>query len=218
MGEKEADVLAERSRDAQANEDRMARKASGGRGFGGNGNGRGRGGKDVSEDGGRAVQAAMAALAAGADGENADPADGGACSNPGTSPDSDNDGISKDPTMMSAAKRAMFEERRRGHRGLEGDVLSREARSEGWRARLARASPGVLRGFQLGPALLLSRRRVVDLVLSLPLRAHGVRPGGRARRADREVDYGVPFAPFEQLLAMQPRRAPRFFPSRSVGS
>ena len=180
MGEMEADVLAERSRDAQANEDRKARKASGGRGFGGHGNGRGRGGKKTSKselDADEKFRAAMAALAAGADGETADPADGALERWHLQGPDDDERGEARDVRGG-----------RRGHRGLEGDVLSREARAQGWSgAASRRASPGVLRGTHLGASVLLSRRRVVDVVLSLPLRAHGVRSERRAWETHGEV-------------------------------
>ena len=93
---------------------------------------------------------------------------------------------------------------RRRHRGLEGDVLSREARAESRRgAASGGVAPGVLRGFVLGPAVLLPRRRVVDLVLPVPLRAHGLGLGGRSRRAHRAVRLRRAFPP----VRAAPRRA-----------
>ena len=72
MGEMEAKVLADRSRDAAANEERQARRASGGRGFGGRGAKNGEKGTAGSGAGSRVSEAdarfkkAMAALANGA--------------------------------------------------------------------------------------------------------------------------------------------------------
>ena len=214
MGEKEADVLAERSRDAQANEDRKARKASGGRGFGGHGNGRGRSGKKTSKselDADEKFRAAMASLAAGADGETADPADGAL--EPETSPDADNDGISKDPTMMSAAKRAMFEE---GGAGIGG-----------WKEMYYREKLGLKVG-QAPPLAELRQAYFEGLSWVLQYYYRGVAswtwyyPFHYAPMASdlsaglgkltAKFEYGVPFRPFEQLLAVQPPQSAALLP------
>ena len=218
MGEMEADVLAERSRDAQANEDRKARKASGGRGFGGNdgnGNGRGRGGKKASRselDADEKFRAAMAALAAGAERENgADPADD-ALEPEGLS-DASDEGISADPTMMSAAKRAMFEE---GGAGIEG-----------WKEMYYREKLGLKVG-QAPPLAELRQAYFEGLNWVLQYYYRGVAswtwyyPFHYAPMAsDLSVglgkltatfDYGVPFRPFEQLLAVQPPQSAALLP------
>ena len=193
-----------RSRDAPANEERQARKASGGRGFGG----RDKKAKDAGGPGKtrrrprrtRGSARRCTALADGAGARRRRRVGGGA-SRAGAErrfghPRGPHDDVRGEARDVRGG--------RRRHRGLEGDVLSREARAESRRgAASGGVAPGVLRGFVLGPAVLLPRRRVVDLVLPVPLRAHGLGLGGRSRRAHRAVRLRRAFPP----VRAAPRRA-----------
>ena len=212
MGEMEANVLADRSRDAQANEERQARKASGGRGFGGRDKNSKPDAKKPSEVDDR-FKRAMAALA---DGAGADDAVAAALKpdaplEPTTT--DENSGISADPTMMSAAKREMFEE---GGGGIDGwkEMYYREklGLKIGEAPPLADLRQAYFEG--LSWVLQYYYRGVVSWTWYYPFHyapmASDLADGLGALTA--EFDYGVPFRPFEQLLAVQPPQSSALLP------
>ena len=217
MGEMEAKVLADRSRDAAANEERQARKASGGRGFGGGGGDR-NGGRASSQPSAKTserdarLKKTMAALANGAD------ADGAVAA--ADAPDSGvidlekmADGISADPTMMSAAKREMFEE---GGAGIDGwkEMYYREKLG----LKIGEAPP--LRELRqayfegLSWVLRYYYRGVASWTWYYPYHyapmASDLADG--LGRLTADFEYGVPFQPFEQLLAVQPPQSAALLP------
>ena len=214
MGEMEARVLADRSRDAAANEERQARKASGGRGFGGRDkkakDGPGGPGKNkaASESDAR-FRAAMAALA---DGAGADDAVAAAIAPLEPEPNADS-GISADPTMMSAAKREMFEE---GGGGIEGwkEMYYREklGLKVGEAPPLAELRQAYFEG--LSWVLQYYYRGVASWTWYYPFHyapmASDLADGLGELTA--RFDYGVPFRPFEQLLAVQPPQSSALLP------
>ena len=218
MGEMEAKVLADRSRDAAANEERQARRASGGRGFGGRGAKNGEKGTAGSGAGSRVSEAdarfkkAMAALANGAGADDAVAA--AAAPDAPLEPEKEtSSGISADPTMMSAAKREMFEE---GGGGIEG-----------WKEMYYREKLGLKIG-EAPPLRELRQAYFEGLSWVLQYYYRGVAswtwyyPFHYAPMASdladglgsltAEFDYGVPFRPFEQLLAVQPPQSSALLP------
>jgi 5'-3' exoribonuclease 1 len=218
MGEMEAKVLADRSRDAAANEERQARRASGGRGFGGRGAKNGEKGAAGSGAGSRVSEAdarfkkAMAALANGAGADDAVAA--AAAPDAPLEPEKEtSSGISADPTMMSAAKREMFEE---GGGGIEG-----------WKEMYYREKLGLKIG-EAPPLRELRQAYFEGLSWVLQYYYRGVAswtwyyPFHYAPMASdladglgsltAEFDYGVPFRPFEQLLAVQPPQSSALLP------
>ena len=218
MGEMEAKVLADRSRDAAANEERQARRASGGRGFGGRGAKNGEKGAAGSGAGSRVSEAdarfkkAMAALANGAGADDAVAA--AAAPDAPLEPEKEtSSGISADPTMMSAAKREMFEE---GGGGIEG-----------WKEMYYREKLGLKIG-EAPPLRELRQAYFEGLSWVLQYYYRGVAswtwyyPFHYAPMASdladglgsltAKFDYGVPFRPFEQLLAVQPPQSSALLP------
>ena len=213
MGEMEARVLADRSRDAAANEERQARKASGGRGFGGRDkkakDAGGPGKNKAASEADARFRAAMAALA---DGAGADDAVAAAAVPLEPEPNADS-GISADPTMMSAAKREMFEE---GGGGIEGwkEMYYREklGLKVGEAPPLAELRQAYFEG--LSWVLQYYYRGVASWTWYYPFHyapmASDLADGLGELTA--RFDYGVPFRPFEQLLAVQPPQSSALLP------
>ena len=217
MGEMEAKVLADRSRDAAANEERQARKAGGGSArFGGRdkkGPAGGQNGTQTSEADAR-FRKAMAALANGAGADDAVAA--AAAPDAPLEPEKDADvalGISSDPTMMSAAKREMFEE---GGGGIEGwkEMYYREklGLKVGEAPPLQELRQAYFEG--LSWVLRYYYRGVASWTWYYPFHyapmASDLADGLGALTA--QFDYGVPFRPFEQLLAVQPPQSAALLP------
>ena len=213
MGEMEARVLADRSRDAAANEERQARKASGGRGFGGRDkkakDAGGPGKNKAASEADARFRAAMAALA---DGAGADDAVAAAAVPLEPEPNADS-GISAVPTMMSAAKREMFEE---GGGGIEGwkEMYYREklGLKVGEAPPLAELRQAYFEG--LSWVLQYYYRGVASWTWYYPFHyapmASDLADGLGELTA--RFDYGVPFRPFEQLLAVQPPQSSALLP------
>ena len=130
-----------------------------------------------------------------------------------TSPDADNDGISADPTMMSAAKREMFEE---GGGGIEGwkEMYYREklGLKVGEAPPLAELRQAYFEG--LSWVLQYYYRGVASWTWYYPFHyapmASDLADGLGELTA--RFDYGVPFRPFEQLLAVQPPQSSALLP------
>ena len=217
MGEMEAKVLAERSRDAAANEERRARDAGGGSSrFGGRdkrGHAGGRDKKTASEADAR-FRKAMAALTNGADADDAVAA--ADAPDAPLEPEKDaevSSGISSDPTMMSAAKREMFEE---GGGGIEGwkEMYYREklGLKVGEAPPLRELRQAYFEG--LSWVLRYYYRGVASWTWYYPFHyapmASDLADGLGALTA--QFDYGVPFRPFEQLLAVQPPQSAALLP------
>ena len=221
VGELEADVLAERSRDAQANEERQARKNGGGNGGGGRGGRKAVGGnkKPAPASGGdssgdAAFQKAMLALMHGAGaGADASAAAASSSSPDASDPSAASSGISADPTMMSASKRAMFEE---GGAGIEGwkEMYYREklGLKIGEAPPLAELRQAYFEG--LNWVLRYYYRGVASWTWYYPFHYAPMASDLAKGLGDLTVafDYGRPFRPFEQLLAVQPPQSAALLP------
>jgi 5'-3' exoribonuclease 1 len=212
MGEMEAKVLSDRAGDAAANEERQQRKSSGGRGFGGGGGGGKPPGSAPKDD---RFKKAMAALANGAGVDDAVAAAKLKPDEPlqATTLKEHSDGIEHDPTMMSAAKREMFEE---GGAGVEGwkEMYYREklGLKVGQPPPLAELRQAYFEG--LSWVLQYYYRGVASWTWFYPFHyapmASDLAKGLGALTA--QFAYGVPFRPFEQLLAVQPPQSAALLP------
>ena len=151
----------------------------------------------------------MAALA---DGAGADDAVASAAAPLEPEPNADS-GISADPTMMSAAKREMFEE---GGGGIEGwkEMYYREklGLKVGEAPPLAELRQAYFEG--LSWVLQYYYRGVASWTWYYPFHyapmASDLADGLGELTA--RFDYGVPFRPFEQLLAVQPPQSSALLP------
>ena len=202
MGALEAEVLAERAADVERQEAKRAK-------FESKRGGKKPAGKDEVSVNDKFTAAMAALMRSGQDSQilGSDPAAGT------DSPASEPEGISADPTMMSAAKRAVFEE---GGGGIEAwkEMYYREKLELkiGQPAPLAELRQAYFEG--LNWVLQYYYRGVASWTWYYPFHyapmASDLASGMGALTCD--FDYGVPFRPFEQLLAVQPPQSSALLP------